>query len=160
MQLSLNSNNKEPQFWALCVLLLGIILCVYFRSCKQTPNEPIKITPIIKYRDSLIREVKYRDVVRTEYIKLWRDKKVTIHDTLYHEIISICDTIIKHDSIVIDVLKEVVRVDSVILNKTVQNKNDTIKLLKKEIKRQKWHKRGILALWVIREGTGIAAKIR
>lgn len=66
----------------------------------------------------------------------------------------------KNDSTQILSLKSLVKVDSVIFANTVANKNDTIKILTKEIRKQKWQKRGIIALWALREGVGVGAKIK
>ena len=160
-----NLNNDNKRFLALigivCLLVLGAF--VLKRCNKPEPSGPVAI-PEIKIRDSFRTVIKYHDSTRINVLNKWRNlTRITDSTPCYTEIvpfIQACDTVIKADSVLIGDLKKVIELDSIILVKTINNKNDTIKLLTKEVKKQKWQKRGILALWILREGLGVAKNLK
>jgi len=110
-----------------------------------------------KVKDSLLVEVKKKDTIRVSIIKRYTTLK---HDTIFKQvcepIIKLCDSIILVDSSLIVDLKNVIKVDSVIIGnykKVALNDSTTIVALNKEVKKHKRHKRwltaGIIATGVI-----------
>lgn len=148
----------------LLILLLGWAYCSKPKIVYKEPSKVYQTLDTLKKKETIFRDiVKYRDTIIFKDRIKWRNLKATYDTTISHEIISVCDTIIFHDSLAISARDKVIKNDSnikVVLFKIMEQKNDTIKLLNKEIKRQKWQKRGILALWVVREGLGVATKLK
>lgn len=151
-------------------ILITIVVCWFlFRGC----NKPEPVVADNGVYDSLrINEAKsdsfktvvvYRDSIRVNSLVKWRTVTREIHDTLYHEIIAICDTLVYHDSLAIEARDKVISQDSNvkrILFKIIEQKNDSIGLLSKQVRREKWLKRGVIALWVLREGVGVASRVK
>lgn len=127
------------------LIVLLVLLIVGLKFC----NTPVIYTPVsvkeeMKTRDSIIKIVEYKDSIRTIYVTKWRKAKVNPEslpcDTFVHEIIAICDTLIKADSSQISSLNGVIKQDSVIarrLSDKVLEDSVTIGKLNRKLRRQK-----------------------
>lgn len=127
----------------LALILLVVLICL-IPKCQNEPKQPVnEFKPLIQKRDSIIKVVEYRDSVRTIYLTKWRKVKYTDTipcETLYHEVVAICDTLIQKDSSEIVALKSVVKQDSVIIYQAfnrISSDSTRIVLLQKKLKRQK-----------------------
>jgi hypothetical protein len=160
---------------ALALLGIAVLLAVLFwlfRGCDSEPvkkAEPLKEkirTGLLK-RDELKKESERKDSVRIVYITRWRKAKEEIKnnpqlpcDSVIPVVINLCDSIIKQDSSTIVSLKEVIKQDSsLFVDYQEQHRNDSTEIanLKKEVKKQKRQKNGIIALFAtyesVKEGT-------
>lgn len=146
------------------IAILALVICLLIlATCKRkvivTGISPIKadvskqaeLKQVVKKEKEIVKV----DVIRYRYIKTLR----LPCDSLYTEVVSICDTIIIHDSILIASQDAVIKQDSVVEKDMVKLYSDTLKGLRTQVKRLKWQKRGIIALWIAREGVGIASKV-
>ncbi len=143
-------------------LLVIIVTVIILKSCQSDTvvySKPTVIyKKIIKWEkqvDSTKAQVKKDDSVHTKLIIKWRIKAA---DTIYKvcdSLIIVCNDIITVDSTEINSLKHINNLqDSIITDQKVSHYNDSLEIkgLKKEIKRQKWQKRGVIAAWTLREG--------
>lgn len=108
----------------------------------------MKETAFIQH-DTILKE-------RHHYHTIRRDSLIPCETKLV-----ICDTILVHDSIH-DITQDLIiaRQDIVIVEWHVIHSQDSTSILslKKEVRKQKWQKRVIIALWVLREGVGLINK--
>lgn len=127
----------------LALILLIVLVCL-IPDCQNEPKQPVnEFKPLIKTRDSIIKIVEYRDSVRIVYKDKWRKIKYTDTipcETLYHEVVSVCDTLILKDSLLISEQGKLIKQDSVIIQKAfsrISSDSTQIVLLQKKLKRQK-----------------------
>ena len=136
-------------------IVIGCLIMWLFRCEKPQPEvKPVTITEF-KVRDSIITQVKTHDVIRTKYI----DKYHIIHDSLpCEEVLTLCDTILVKDSVLISALYAVISVDSTIISKqqAIHGMDSiTIQDLHRDLRRQK--RRTKLATLMAVIGWGVAA---
>jgi hypothetical protein len=128
-------------FILICLIVLVLIICDMFHSCKK---EQIDINPIketiktdLKRKDSVKEVIVYRDSIRTKLVTKWRNRTDTL--TKY-EVIDLCDTLLVTDSLLISDLKhEISLSDTIIRNyqKVVYNDSIVIIGLNRSIKKQR-----------------------
>lgn len=152
----LAANKYLRGAFALAVLLL---LALWLYKCQSPIPAPIPsdLRPDIATRDSFIEVVKYRDSVRVEYITKWRKVRYTDTipcETLVHEIIAICDTVILKDSLTIGALKDVINQDSVIISKAMSRITSDSVLLQKSTRKLKTQKLLTKAAFITGLGLG------
>lgn len=152
----LTANKYLRGAFALALLLL---LTLWLYKCQSPIPAPIpsNLRPDIARRDSFIEVVKYRDSVRVEYVTKWRAVKYTDTipcETLVHEIIAICDTVILKDSLTIGALKDVITQDSVIISKAMERITSDSVLLAKSTRKLKTQKLLTKAAFITGLGLG------
>ena len=167
--MTINLNNPEYKFWALVALCLCVVLLFRFKGCEPKPIKLIevkKITQDLKKADSIQQIVIKMDSVRFIEVVKWRYLKTNPErlpcDSLYTEVVSLCDTIILHDSLEINEYKALVRQDSIIIKDyqtLVRNDSMVITGLNKEIRKQKTQKRLIIAGFVLFESARVIAPL-
>ncbi len=161
--------ERIKQDWLpfIAFVLLGICVILLFKRCE--PPRPVQVATIPEQaQKTKVRTiVKWKAIVQTNEVIKWKVyKDKAFKDTAnpcgneIRFVIQKADTVFKADSSLIASQQELIRLDSIIFAKTVANKNDTINMLTKEVKKQKWQKKGIIAAWVLREGVGVANKIK
>lgn len=154
------------------ISIISFILAIFiFKSCEKpvskeylhtlnvdsivnhTRNEEREIALLNKIAKSQIDTI-YKD--RHHYHTIRRDSLIPCETKLI-----LCDTIVVHDSIH-DVTQDLIiaKQDSVINDWHKIHSSDSCEVvgLKKEVKRQKWQKRGIIAVWILREELGVVIK--
>lgn len=147
--------------------LVAIILTiVIMRSCTK-PKEILvprdifrdRIIDLNKSKDSTEAHAKYLDSVRVKVVYKYRTiKKDTVIYRACEELILVCDSIIVVDSTENASLRHINKLNDSIISdykKIVHSDTLDINCLKKEIRKQKWLKRVIIAAWALREGAGI-----
>lgn len=142
------------------LIIIAFLLFTQIRHCsKPIPTTPLKdlVKKQIQKKDSVQKIIIYRDSIRTKIIIKYRQIR---HDSITpcEEKLVICDTVLVKDSALISEYKELKRVDSsiihtqgLIIRRDSVVLNDTCKYYRKKIRRLKWEKRGILAMWIVRE---------
>lgn len=150
-----------PFFIAAVVLLCFIPKCNQFGKTEQPP----KVFDSIPYFKAKLAYLESH--VTVEYVERvkYRTKFNTIrHDSLIpcETKLLVCDTLIlKDDSLINDLLvKDTVntRFNMYLVNRIKTDSivlSDTCKYFNKEIKKQKWIKRLIIAAWIGREAVGV-----
>lgn len=155
--LSNPTGNKHLRgAFALTALAL-LTLWLYKCQSPTSVSTPADLAPSIVRRDSFIEVVKYRDSVRVEYITKWRKVRYTDTipcETLVHEIIAICDTVILKDSLTIGALKDVIRQDSVIISDAITRIASDSVLLAKSTRKLKTQKLLTKAAFITGLGLG------
>lgn len=157
--------NLSKQMVVLAVAVLVVCLLI-FDKCNNKPeivtyNDTDSLKQVIasqsRVKDSLLIAVKKKDTIRISIIKRYTTLK---HDTIFEQvcapIIKLCDSIILVDSSEIVDLKNVIKLDSGIIEnykKVAVIDSNTIVKLNKEVKKHKRHKRwltgGLIGLGVI-----------
>jgi len=157
--------NLSKQMVVLMVAILVVCLLI-FDKCNSKPeivtyNDTDSLKQVIasqsRVKDSLLIAVKKKDTIRISIIKRYTTLK---HDTVIKQvcapIIKLCDSIILVDSSEIVDLKNVIKLDSGIIEnykKVAVIDSNTIVKLNKEVKKHKRHKRwltgGLIGLGVI-----------
>jgi len=155
----------SKQMVVLSVAILVVCLLI-FDKCNSKPeivtyNDTDSLKQVIasqsRVKDSLLIAVKKKDTIRISIIKRYTTLK---HDTVIKQvcapIIKLCDSIILVDSSEIVDLKNVIKLDSGIIEnykKVAVIDSNTIVKLNKEVKKHKRHKRwltgGLIGLGVI-----------
>jgi len=155
----------SKQMVVLSVAILVVCLLI-FDKCNNKPeivtyNDTDSLKQVIasqsRVKDSLLIAVKKKDTIRISIIKRYTTLK---HDTIFKQvcapIIKLCDSIILVDSSEIVDLKNVIKLDSGIIEnykKVAVIDSNTIVKLNKEVKKHKRHKRwltgGLIGLGVI-----------
>jgi len=155
----------SKQMVVLSVAILVVCLLI-FDKCNSKPeivtyNDTDSLKQVIasqsRVKDSLLIAVKKKDTIRISIIKRYTTLK---HDTIFEQvcapIIKLCDSIILVDSSEIVDLKNVIKLDSGIIEnykKVAVIDSNTIVKLNKEVKKHKRHKRwltgGLIGLGVI-----------
>jgi hypothetical protein len=162
------------------LILLGILL---FRDCDRSP-EVVYVIPKIdgkpardsanKYRELSQLHKRQADSLSKLKVKP-RDRWHTIkRDSLIQVpvLIQVCDSTLAADSIhsamqslvIIDLdgeikaLRDIGRIDSTNHRTVVDSLKTANKGLKKEVRKQKWIKRGLIAAWLFREGVNLAGR--
>lgn len=148
-------------FIIIAAFLFGSLL----NKCNQPePVKPPKVYDSIPYFkakiDSLKRSLSIKVPERQAARKKWQQAR---HDSIIpcEELLVYCDTLIlKDDSLINDLLvKDTVntRFNMYLVNRIKTDSivlSDTCKYFGKEIKKQKWIKRLIIAAWIGREAVG------
>lgn len=125
-------------------ILLTVLVFVCLKKCESEPYVNEKIGDV--YRKIEIGKFLKGDVqAKTDTVIKYRDrwhkaKERVIHDTAFHEIISICDTLVKADSaLIVSQNKLILNQDSTITGLLDVHREDstTISKLNKKLKRQK-----------------------
>ena len=153
------------------ITILSILLLI--THCNKPVIKPVDNTNIYKEaikkylskKDSLDKLSKSQDSVRIEYITKWRTKIKYIHDSIPCDsalpiIVNHCDSIIYHDSVYINTLKQIIKVDSSIIhNQKFIIFADSVKIdsLNKDIKKHKRHKKLLTGSLIL---TGAATIIK
>lgn len=137
--------KENYKYYALLIIIF--LLCALAWCRKSNSGEITTIKPDIskevKKQDSIIYVVKWRDSIRNKLVVKWRYKTDTLHyDTTYvHEIVSICDTLIKTDSTQIADLKSLHSTDSTIIGKqNLKLTEDSLLIVKLDNKFRRWRK--------------------
>lgn len=115
----------EVRFFALAILIAIIFLALFVRGCEPKPIKQNPVIPEIKKEkiknDSLKKDVVKKDSVRTVYITKYKYIKSNPEklpcDTFVKVLTAYCDTVIIKDSVEIIALKEVIKSDSIIIDK-------------------------------------------
>jgi hypothetical protein len=164
------------------LILPTILVCLLiFRECDKpaplTPAPKINVDSLkkeirnqVEERNSLLKLAQVQDSTRVKYVTKWRSVRTIIHDTVIHQdsvikLVQTCDSVIAYDSLQISTLRAAnQKADTVIMNYqkvvhadslTAKHLCDSISGLRKEVRKQKWQKRGIIAAWILREVAGI-----
>ncbi len=165
----------KPHYKLIAIfILIGIIFACIFVKCEPekignsefdpTENEILKsvISELNNDRDSLLKITDKKDSVRTVYVTKWKQLKGRIDsipcDSAIVLIVNMCDTIIMQDSSQIATLKDVIKLDSnIIANYELVVHNDSlyIEQLKKDVKKQRKHKRAALIVAAVFWGVAI-----
>lgn len=152
----------------ICGLVIGIVLMFKFENSQVMPNtkesvlDSLKLAnnELLKRNEQLTDSVSKLDTIRSKFVTKYRYLKQTTVlpcDTLIKKIVETCDTIIKVDSLEIDNLKAInLNYKRVIANDSIMldEQQNQIKQLKKEVKRQRRKRIVATALGIV--GTGIA----
>lgn len=119
------------------IIVVAVILAfISGRGCEPEPQNPNRIDTLkiiqTKYKDT----VRIKEVIRNKVLVKWREVR---HDSLIpcETKLLVCDTVIRIDSSLICSLKDVIRVDSIM-----------IVGLNKQVKRERNKKR----LWMVVSG--------
>ena len=165
----------KPHYKLIAIfILIGIIFACIFVKCEPekignsefdpTENEILKsvISELNNDRDSLLKITDKKDSVRTVYITRWKQLKGRIDsipcDSAIVLVVNMCDTIIMQDSSQITTLKDVIKLDSnIIANYELVVHNDSlyIEQLKKDVKKQRKHKKAALIVAAVFGGLAI-----
>lgn len=146
--------------------IAAVVLLCFIPKCNQPePVKPPKVFDSIPYFkakiDSLKRSLSIKVPERQAARKKWQQAR---HDSIIpcEELLVYCDTLIlKDDSLINDLLvKDTVntRFNMYLVNRIKTDSivlSDTCKYFGKEIKKQKWIKRLIIAAWGAREVIGV-----
>ena len=165
----------KPHYKLIAIfILIGIILACIFVKCEPekignsefdpTENEILKsvISELNNDRDSLLKVADKKDSTRIKYVDRWHTLKGRIDsipcDSAIVLVVNMCDTIIMQDSSQITTLKDVIKLDSnIIANYELVVHNDSlyIEQLKKDVKKQRKHKRAALIVAAVFWGVAI-----
>jgi hypothetical protein len=155
------------------LIIILLLIFVIFKDCNKPVIKPVDNTNIYKQaikkylskKDSLDKLSKPQDSIRIEYITKWRTKIKYIHDSIPCDsalpiIVNHCDSIIYYDSVYINTLKQIIKVDSSIIhNQKSIIFADSVKIdsLSKDIRKHKRHKKLLTGGLIL---TGAAAIIK
>lgn len=172
--------TKNLTFIAIIAVLLGLLL--FREGCRK--SEVVVVKPRVDRKPTMDSTNFYRDLSQkrkgqadsTAAIK----QKVRHHwHTIKHDslipvpvLVQVCDSALAADSVhsamqhlvilsqdgEIKNLREVIRIDSTNHRQEVDSLKQVNKGLKKEVRRQKLQKIGILTIWAIREGVGVLGR--
>jgi hypothetical protein len=162
---------KEVNYKAVTLFLIIVLLILaglFLKRCnKPAVYVPINMVKEMAVKDSFRTVIKYHDSTRIHHLNKWRNiTHINDSTPCYTEIkyiIAQCDTVIKYDSILIVALRGQHVNDTIIQTKQdsiIIQKSDSITILKRKLKWAKLKTKGVIALWILREGAGVATKIK
>jgi len=170
MTVSPNSQQfYQPPFdWMkFLLIIISLTMLVLLVKCNRKEPAPVSSEALrnevfkkLKEKNQIIASLKKKDSVRVEHVVKWNTVKIWVHDTI-HEIdstcknlittlVSSCDSVIKHDSLVIQEYKNLASQDSLIIETYqliaytdslyIEGLNSQINGLNKQIRKHKRHK--------------------
>lgn len=155
------------------IILVCLVLLLGFKSCDQKTSYIIPDTStlkkrILKVHREAIRAERKAAISHTIAVKgrdRWHKVKdrIIVKDSLIRRdsvvyLAQECDTAISKYSIALaDKDTVILKYKNLNLLKDSLHAADStaIRELKREVRRQKWQKRGIIAAWILREGAGV-----
>jgi len=161
----------------LSVVLIAVLATLYLsKGCNVQPPEKdatdslkTVINSHIKSQDSLKKLADRKDSVRIEYVLKWRTRTgglISRIDSIpcdsmkpiIIELVASCDSIISADSSHIATLKNIISTDSLIISnqfKVIALDSVNIVGLKKELRKQKRHKKWLVAALAVVAGIAV-----
>lgn len=169
--------HLKPIYKYIIAFILGVVIAFFVgKSCQPIAKKininsdslKAKIPVLNSERKKAKDTVIYRDSIRTKYVIMWKEVR---HDSLIpcQDKLLVADTLFTRDSSLISALREVIKVDSLLIrthenihsvdsaqlvqaHKTTQ---DTVNYYRRQVRRQKAQKWAILGLWGVREGSSL-----
>lgn len=180
----------KREYWVLVPVIIALLFISRCESCnkkydtKSTIDQNImeskskKIHDKAEVKKAEENEKKAEEAEKPK-VKKYNDLKKklltdTIRDTVYVQIFNTCDNVINakdstitaKDSVITAQKREIAESDRLDFLQDLRHAQDstatadTCKYFRKEISKQKWQKRGIIALWLLREGAQAARELK
>jgi len=172
-------NNGGFDWMKLFLIIISLVMLVLLVKCNRKEPAPVSSEALRKEvykklveKNQIIASLKKKDSVRIEHVVKWNTVKIWVHDTIHDidstcrnlitTLVNSCDSVIKHDSIVIQGYKNLSSQDSLIIQSYqliaytdslyIEGLNSQINGLNKQIRKHKRDKKAIVVFVIIREG--------